>query len=108
MSLDLAGKVILVTGATDGIGKSAALQFSRRGATVVIAGRSKDKGLQVVEELRSATNNPSIELLVGDLTTVAGNKAVAVAFKAKHSRLDVLGRTTRAPCFQAACLLPME
>lgn len=96
MSLDLLGKVILVTGATDGIGKAAAHQFARRGATVVIAGRSKDKGLQVVEELRSATNNQSIELLVGDLTTVAGTKAVAAAFKAKHSKLDVLANNAGA------------
>lgn len=96
LSLDLVGKVILVTGGTDGIGKSASHQFARRGATVVIVGRNKDKGLQAVEEMRSETNNQSIELLVGDLTTVAGTKAVAAAFKSRHSKLDVLANNAGA------------
>ena len=53
MAQDLAGKVILITGATDGIGKAAATNFAKRGATLTIVGRNKDKTAQVVAELKA-------------------------------------------------------
>lgn len=96
MNRDLTGKVILVTGATDGIGRAAALEFARRGASVAIVGRNQEKGEHVVHELRAASNNPSIELFVGDLSTIAGVRGVAAAFKAKHTRLDVLANNAGA------------
>jgi NAD(P)-dependent dehydrogenase (short-subunit alcohol dehydrogenase family) len=43
MTQDLAGKVFLVTGATDGLGRAAANEFARRGATLTILGRIKQK-----------------------------------------------------------------
>ena len=66
------GKIVLITGATNGIGKEAARQIAHTGATVVVAGRSKSKLEQVVAELKQDTNNLQIDGLLADLSEVAG------------------------------------
>jgi len=50
----LAGKVILVTGAGDGIGRVAALSYAAHGATVVLLGRTVEKLEQVYDEIEQA------------------------------------------------------
>jgi NAD(P)-dependent dehydrogenase (short-subunit alcohol dehydrogenase family) len=47
----LAGKTILITGAGDGIGKAAAISFSRHGANVILTGRTQSKLEQVYDEI---------------------------------------------------------
>jgi retinol dehydrogenase 12 len=90
MSSDLEGKVFLVTGATEGIGKAAALEFARRGATLVLVGRSREKSERVVAEIKAASGSDRVELLLGDMSKIADARAVAEAFRAKHDKLDVL------------------
>jgi retinol dehydrogenase 12 len=90
MAKDLEGKVFLVTGATEGIGKAAALAFAKRGATLVLVGRSREKSERVVKEIKEASGNDHVELLLGDLSKIAETRAVAEAFRAKYDRLDVL------------------
>src|ERR1700734_3342054 len=51
---DLEGKVALVTGATAGIGRAAALQLAAQGATVIVHGRDGGRGAVVVKEIESA------------------------------------------------------
>lgn len=101
MPHDLAGKVILVTGATDGIGKAAAMEFARRGASLTIVGRNKEKTERVLGELQAASGNESLELLLCDLSRMADVRRVAEEFKAAHDRLDVLvnnaGASFRSP-----------
>lgn len=45
-------KVVIVTGASSGIGKVSALAFAREGAKVTIAARRVDQGMQTVEEIK--------------------------------------------------------
>jgi NAD(P)-dependent dehydrogenase (short-subunit alcohol dehydrogenase family) len=54
MSMNLKGKVVIVTGGNSGIGRATALVFAREGARVVIAARNAERSHQVVEELKSA------------------------------------------------------
>lgn len=101
MTHDLEGKVILITGATDGIGRAAAMEFAQRGATLTIVGRNREKTAQVLAELKEASGNQHIDLLICDLSRIADVKRAAEEFKAKHDRLDVLvnnaGATFKQP-----------
>jgi retinol dehydrogenase 12 len=90
MNQDLQGKIFLVTGATEGIGKAAALHFAKRGAELVIVGRNKEKSEQVLAELARHSSQNKISLLLGDMSSLADIRKVAAQFKEKHDRLDVL------------------
>jgi NAD(P)-dependent dehydrogenase (short-subunit alcohol dehydrogenase family) len=86
----MTGKTVLITGATNGIGKAAALELAKQGATVVIVGRDKAKTEAVANELRLASGNKNIDYLLADLSSQASLHKLADDFKAKHSRLEVL------------------
>jgi NAD(P)-dependent dehydrogenase (short-subunit alcohol dehydrogenase family) len=84
------GKEIVVTGATDGIGKITARELAKMGATVTIVGRNAAKGEAVVRELRAAAGHDGVHFAAGDLATRKGVRAAADAIKARVKRLDVL------------------
>lgn len=90
MAMDLEDKVILITGGTGGIGKAAATQLARRGATLVLVGRDPEKGARAAGELRSTTGNDRVEHLRADLSRMSDVRRVAAEFRARHRRLDVL------------------
>lgn len=90
MKDDMNGKICLVTGATNGIGKATAQALAQMGATVVIVGRSPAKCAAVVSEIKQISGNNNIEALVGDLSIMAEVQRVADQFKAKHQKLHVL------------------
>jgi NAD(P)-dependent dehydrogenase (short-subunit alcohol dehydrogenase family) len=83
-------RICLITGGTNGIGKSTAQGLARLGATVVIVGRSAQKTSQVVEEIRSATGNPNVDSLLADLSSQQEVRHLASDFKRKYSQLHVL------------------
>jgi retinol dehydrogenase 12 len=84
------GKICLVTGATNGIGKATALALAKMGATVVIVSRSPTKCAAVVNEIRRISGNEAVEALVADLSVMAEVRKVADQFKAKYQKLHVL------------------
>jgi NAD(P)-dependent dehydrogenase (short-subunit alcohol dehydrogenase family) len=83
-------KTVLITGATNGIGKAAALEIAKMGATVVLVGRDKTKTQQVLNELQQASGNNNLESMIADLSSQKDIRKLASDFKAKHSGLDVL------------------
>ena len=83
------GKRVLITGATNGIGKQAALELATMGADVVIVGRSEIKTRTVAQELE-AQSGGTADALIADLSSMAEIRRIAAAFQAKYDRLDVL------------------
>ena len=84
------GKICLITGGTNGIGKSTALELARMGANVTIVGRNAQKTSQVVEEIRSATGNMKVDSLLADLSSQQDVRQLADEFRSKHSQLHVM------------------
>ena len=84
------GKRALITGATDGIGKQAALEIASMGAAVTLVGRNEAKTRAVCGELQKQTGNPDINWLLGDLSSMDAVRRIAGEFRERHDRLDVL------------------
>ncbi len=86
--MSMAGKVVLVTGANQGIGKETAKALAARGAHVVLVCRNAEKGRAATAEITGAGG--AAELLVADLSSQAEVRRVAAEFRARHPVLDVL------------------
>jgi len=84
------GKICLITGGTNGIGKATAQALARMGATVVIVGRDAQKTSQVVEEIRATSGNNNVDSLLADLSSQQQVRRLANEFKSKYSHLHVL------------------
>jgi retinol dehydrogenase-12 len=86
----MAGKTCLVTGATAGIGRVTARELARRGATVVVVGRSRERCEAAVEAIRRETGNPAVESLTADLSSQEDVRRLVREFRGRHDRLHVL------------------
>ena len=84
------GKVCLVTGATDGIGKVSARVLAELGAKVIIVGRNPEKSAIVLAELRSNSGNENIDLLIADLAVMQEVRDLAEQVISRYDRIDVL------------------
>ena len=84
------GKRVLITGATNGIGKQAALELATMGADLVIVGRNEAKTRRVQNDLRALNGGGEIDYLIADLSSMAEIRRIADEFRAKYGRLDVL------------------
>ena len=82
----LTGKVVLITGASRGIGAAAGRLFAREGATVVLAARGTDALDRLVEEIRSGGGRAdAVPMNLGDRASV---RAAVARVEDLHGRLD--------------------
>ncbi len=84
------GKVCLITGATSGIGLVTAQDLAQRGAQVVLVGRDATRGANSVAQIKQATGNDAVDLLLADLSSQADIQTLAQTFQQRYERLDVL------------------
>jgi len=85
------GKLVLITGATEGIGKETVKALYAMGAHVVMVGRNPEKMERVIAELSSQkSDGGKLEGMVADLSSMAEIRKLAGEFKARYDRLDVL------------------
>jgi NAD(P)-dependent dehydrogenase (short-subunit alcohol dehydrogenase family) len=86
----LDGQVVVVTGATSGLGLAAAEQFARCGATVVLLGRDATKTGRVRDDVARRTGNEALEVLVADMGDLDQVRTAAAALIARHPRVDAV------------------
>ena len=84
------GKICLVTGGTNGIGKATAQALAQMGAKVVIVGRDAQKTSRVVQEIRATSGNNKVDSLLADLSSQRDVRRLGDEFKSKYSHLHVL------------------
>jgi NAD(P)-dependent dehydrogenase (short-subunit alcohol dehydrogenase family) len=82
--------VILVTGATDGLGQKVATDLAEKGATLLLHGRDRDKGRMVQAKIHKATGNDRLYYYNADLSSLDEVDALAALVSKRCSRLDVL------------------
>jgi NAD(P)-dependent dehydrogenase (short-subunit alcohol dehydrogenase family) len=85
-SLD--GKTALVTGSTDGVGRVVAERLGEIGARVLVHGRDRTRGAQVVSAIKDAGG--TAEFLEADLASLADVRRLAEAVRTTADRLDIL------------------
>jgi len=84
----LEGRVALITGASQGIGRATAVALAAQGATVALAARSQDKLESVAEEIRTAAGTAEIFTL--DISSEDSIKAAARDVLLKLHKIDIL------------------
>lgn len=87
---DLNGCVMVLTGATSGLGKAAATQLARCGATLVLVGRRADRNEVIAEEISKVTGNTSINQVAADMGDYEQVRVLADWVLTHYDRLDVL------------------
>jgi len=88
--LNLKSKIVLITGATDGIGKQTALELAQMGAQVIVHGRSEERCLKTVKDIRSRLPQAKLDWVCADLSSLEQVRGMASAVNTRFARLDVL------------------
>jgi NAD(P)-dependent dehydrogenase (short-subunit alcohol dehydrogenase family) len=87
---DLHGRVIVITGATSGIGQIAAEELAGMGARLVLVARDRARGEAALTRLREAGPQAEHTIHYADLSTIAEMKRVASEIASAEPRIDVL------------------
>jgi NAD(P)-dependent dehydrogenase (short-subunit alcohol dehydrogenase family) len=86
--MDLQGKIALITGSTDGVGRVVAQRLGEAGARILIHGRDSKRGNDVVRAIRAAGGRA--DFLSADLGSLSEVRHLAQAVQHSASRLDIL------------------
>jgi len=89
----MAGKTVVITGSTSGIGKATAIGLAGMGSRVAITGRHHDRAQAVAAEIRDTTGNPDVEGFVADLSSQTEVRRLAAAIVEAYPTLDVRPRS---------------
>jgi NAD(P)-dependent dehydrogenase (short-subunit alcohol dehydrogenase family) len=90
MVWDVRGKTILVTGASNGIGREASVELARRGARVVMVGRDPERTETARRAVIERSGSNDVSPLLCDFSSQAAIRELARSFLAGHDRLHVL------------------
>jgi NAD(P)-dependent dehydrogenase (short-subunit alcohol dehydrogenase family) len=85
----LSGKIALVTGSTDGLGKAVALKLADMGATVLVHGRNEERGTALVDTIRK-NGAGCARFYRADLSSLADVRSLADAIRKDTKRIDLI------------------
>ncbi|CAF1217681.1 unnamed protein product [Rotaria sp. Silwood1] len=86
----LDGKVVVITGATSGIGVETARALASTNAHVIITARDMNKGAQVVEDIKKTTKNNQVEVMELDLTSLQSVRNFVKQFQGRKLPINIL------------------
>lgn len=84
------GKIIFISGSTDGIGKQAALELVKLGAHVIIHGRNPKKIKKTIDFIKAETNSEKIDFVQADMSSFAQIKSMSEILHERYKKIDVL------------------
>ncbi len=88
--------LVLLTGATRGIGRAAAIEFASQGVEVALVGREAERVEAVAREARAAGGGAPVHEHVADLTLMADVRRLAEEVRERHEHIDVLANNAGA------------
>jgi NAD(P)-dependent dehydrogenase (short-subunit alcohol dehydrogenase family) len=88
--------VVVLTGATRGIGRAAAVELARQGAELALVGREADRVNAVAGDARAAGGGAPVHEHVADLTLMSSVRTLAEELRGRHERIDVLANNAGA------------
>lgn len=83
-------KIVIVTGASDGIGKETARAMAQMGATLLMHGRNPEKTRKACDEIKSSTGNPNVDYITADFLSLKSVHDFAEKVIARYPRVDIL------------------
>ena len=89
MAWDIEGRNVLITGGNSGIGKATATELSRRGATVTITSRDRDRGERAAAQISEETA-AEVDVIELELSEPPSVRSAALDYLDRHEHLDVL------------------
>jgi NAD(P)-dependent dehydrogenase (short-subunit alcohol dehydrogenase family) len=90
MTRDMTGKVVVITGATSGIGQAAAEDLARMGARIIQIARDRARGEEAMKRLRDLAPGVAHSVRFADLSLISQMKQVALDIAKAEPRIDVL------------------
>ena len=81
---------VLITGATNGLGRRVARDLAASGATVLLHGRDEERVETTVREIREETNNDKLRYYLADFSSLGEVRRLAEEVRTNHAHLDVL------------------
>ena len=88
--------LVLITGATRGIGQAASIQLARAGAELAVVGRDPERVEMVAGEAEAAAGGARVHQHVADLSLMGGVRALAAEVLERYERIDVLANNAGA------------
>jgi NAD(P)-dependent dehydrogenase (short-subunit alcohol dehydrogenase family) len=88
--LHMDGRVVLVTGASSGLGRAAALRLAKMGSALRLLVRDRAKGEHVREEIHASAPAANVEIYTADLSDLGSVRGATARFLEREPRLDVL------------------
>ena len=85
-----AARTVVITGGTGGIGLRSAIGVAKTGARVLVTGRDSARGRDARDQIIEEAGHDKVDLVLGDVSSIAGINALAVDLLSRTGRIDVL------------------